>query len=443
MTVQSTTPPPERWAPRFFTIWGGQAFSLLGSALVQFALVWWLTQKTGSATVLATATLVAVLPGIFIGPFAGALVDRWNRRLVMMVADTLIAVATLGLIALYAAGLMQVWHVYAVMFIRAALGGFHWPAMQSSTSLMVPKEQLARIAGINQTLQGVMNIVAPPLGALLLGFLPLNGVMAIDVITALLAVMPLFFIPIPQPVRDDLSATGQRGQAQAAPSVWADLRAGLRYVAGWPGLMAVMVMAMIINFVVDPAFSLMPILITKHFGRGAVELGWLESSWGIGVVVGGLALSVWGGFKRRVVTSLLGIVGMGIGTLIVGFSPAAAFVMALAGMFFAGFMNPIVNGPFMAVLQSMVAPEMQGRVFSLIQSAATAMMPLSLLVAGPLADAFGVRVWYVAGGVLCIAIGLIAFLVPAIMHVEDNGHKTSKTVAEEPSIVLPESTAVE
>ena len=428
MTDSSTEPRPARWAPRFFAIWTGQAFSLLGSMLVQFALVWWLTQTTGSATVLAMATLVAVLPGIVIGPFAGALVDRWNRRLIMIVADSLIALVTLGLIFLYATGRMQVWHVYVAMFLRAALGGFHWPAMQSSTSLMVPKEHLARVAGLNQTMMGVMNIISPPLGALLLSVLPLGKVLAVDVVTAGLAVLPLLFIAIPQPER----STGAAVPGAARASVWADLRAGLRYVAGWPGLLAILVMAMAINFVVNPAFSLMPILVTKYFGLGALQLGWLESVWGIGVVVGGLVLSVWGGFKRRVVTSLLGIIGMGIGTLIVGLSPVGAFTMALLGMLVAGFMNPIVNGPFMAVMQSSVAPEMQGRVFSLIQSASLAMMPLSLLIAGPIADRLGVRVWYVAGGVLCIIIGLVAFAVPAIMQVEENGHSAPKGTHAEP-----------
>ena len=280
---------------------------------------------------------------------------------------------------------MQVWHVYVAMFLRAALGGFHWPAMQSSTSLMVPKEHLARVAGLNQTMMGVMNIISPPLGALLLSILPLGKVLAVDVVTAGLAVLPLLFVTIPQPER----AASAAAPGASRTSVWADLRAGLRYVAGWPGLLAILVMAMAINFVVNPAFSLMPILVTKYFGLGALQLGWLESVWGIGVVVGGLVLSVWGGFKRRVVTSLLGIVGMGLGTLIVGLSPAGAFAMALLGMLVAGFMNPIVNGPFMAVMQTAVAPDMQGRVFSLIQSASLAMMPLSLLIAGPIGTSWG------------------------------------------------------
>ncbi len=151
----------ERWQVPFFSVWVGQAFSLLGSALVQFALVWWLTESTGSATVLAMATLVAVLPSVFLAPFSGALVDRWDRRLVMMVADALIALATVGLAGLFLVGAERVWAVYAVMFLRSAGGGFHWAAMQASTSLMVPDKHLSRVAGINQTLRGAVNIVAP------------------------------------------------------------------------------------------------------------------------------------------------------------------------------------------------------------------------------------------------------------------------------------------
>lgn len=425
---------PAHWAPPFFTIWIGQAFSLLGSMVVQFALVWWLTQTTGSATVLAMATLAGILPQVVIGPFAGALVDRWSRRLVMIAADSLIALSTLALIGLYLVGQMQVWHVYVVMFLRSALGGFHWTAMQASTSLMVPNAQLARVAGFNQTLHGAMNIIAPPLGALLLGVLPLHGVLAIDVATACMAVAPLLFIAVPQPPRR--AATAGDGAATARPSVLSDLAAGLRYVAAWPGLLAIILMAMALNFIVNPAFSLMPLLVTKHFGGGALQLGWLESAWGGGVVAGGLALSAWGGFRRRVITSLMGVIGMGVGTLAIGLAPADAFILALGGMFFGGFMNPMANGPLFAMLQATVAPEMQGRVMSLLGSGAAAMMPLSLLIAGPVADAVGVHVWYIIGGLACVAIGLAAFAVPAVMNV-DQGHRGAQPAAEAPGAIAP------
>ena len=195
------------WRMPFFTIWGGQAFSLLGSQLAQFALVWWLTEETGSATVLALATLVALLPQIFLGPVMGALVDRWNRRVVMIVADACIALVGLVLAYLFWSEALEIWHVYLVMFARALGGAVHWPAMQASTTLLVPKKELSRVGGMNQTLYGLLGITAPPLGALLMEWLPLHGIMLIDVATAALAIGPLFFIHIPQPER----AGGSRG----------------------------------------------------------------------------------------------------------------------------------------------------------------------------------------------------------------------------------------
>lgn len=411
------------WARKFFTIWGGQSVSLLGSNLVQFALVWWLTSTTGSATVLATASLVSILPQVVVGPFAGALVDRWNRRLVMIIADTLIALSTLLLIVLYMLGQMEVWHIYVVMFWRSALGAFHWTAMQASTSLMVPQAQLSRVAGLNQMLQGAMGIIAPPLGALLMALMPLHLILSIDIATASVAVLPLLFIGIPQPDRSDELAS-----AGAPPSVLADMRAGFRYVRHWPGLLMILVLAMILNFTISPAFSLMPILVTKHFGGSAMHLGALESAWAIGIVVGGLVLGAWGGFKKRAMTSMLGVMGMGVGILGIAAAPSNLFGLAVAGMLFGGFMSPLANGPLFAMLQTIVTPEMQGRVMSLMGSGSAAMMPLSLLVAGPVADLIGVRVWYVVAGITCIFIGLLALNIPAIMNAEHNGQHGSQLV---------------
>jgi DHA3 family macrolide efflux protein-like MFS transporter len=411
-----------RWKFPFFSIWSGQAVSLVGSQLVQFALVWWLTESTGSATVLAMGTLAAVLPEVVLGPIAGTLVDRWNRRLVMLAADGFVALVSAWLAYLFWTGSMTVWHVYAAMLARSVGGAFHWPAMQASTSLMVPKEHLSRVAGMNQTMHGALGVAAPPLGAILLGLLPLHGVIAIDVVTAAFAIVPLLFVAVPQP-----RATAPAEGDAARPSVMREMGQGLRYVWGWPGLLAVLVMAMIINFVINPAFSLMPLLVTGHFGGGALQLGWLESSWGVGMVLGGLLLSVWGGFRRRVYTSLSGLVVSGIAIMGVGLAPERAFWLALGSLLVAGFMNPLVNGPFHAILQATVAPEMQGRVFTLAGSLSSAMMPLSLAVAGPLAETVGIRTWYVVGGAVFALLGVASFSVPAIVHLEDNHRDQAPT----------------
>lgn len=398
------------WKARFFTIWTGQQFSLFGSSVAQFALVWWLTQKTGSATVLATATLAAVLPQVILGPFAGALIDRWSRRWVMVVADGVIALASAGLGILFFTGQVQVWHIFLVKVIRGLGGAFHWTAMAASTSLMVPERQLSRVAGLNQTMYGAMNIIAPPVGALLVSFLPMHGIMGIDVLTAAIAIAPLLFIPIPQPAR--LEAGGRQPYLS-------ELREGFRYVGGWNGLLIVMLGAALINFLVNPGFSLLPLFVVNHFGKGALELSWLESAFGIGMILGGLTLSVWGGFRRRMFTSLLGIVGMGIGVLAMGFVPPTGLYLALGAMFLMGFMNPIANGPLQAIEQAVVEPGMQGRVFSLTNSLSAGMMPLGLAVAGPVADLLGIQFWYIIGGVTMLGMGVAGFFVPQVTHIED------------------------
>jgi len=405
------------WARRFFALWTGQAFSLLGSQIVQFALIWWLTEQTGSAAVLATASLFGLIPQIVLSPFAGALVDRWNRRIVMMVSDSAIAGFSLGLAFLFHSGRVQVWHIYVLMLLRSMGGSFHWPAMQASTSLIVPKDQLTRVGGLNQTLSGLMNIAAPPIGAMLMGLMPVQGILLMDVVTAALAVIPLIFVTIPQPPTNKSSADGNAPKA----TLWSDLVEGFHYVATWPGMLVIVVIAALLNCLITPAFSLLPLLVSKHFGGGAIQLSFINSAWGLGMLLGGLLLSVWGGFKRRIATCLMGLTGMGVGLLVVGFAPANLFGLALTGAAIAGIMAPLTNGPLFAVLQSVVAPSMQGRVMSLITSVVTAMAPLGLAVAGGLTDVVGITVWYDVAGIACVAMGVGGYFLEPLINIESNG----------------------
>jgi len=196
-------------------------------------------------------------------------------------------------------------------------------------------------------------------------------------------------------------------------------------------------MAMVINFLLNPAFSLLPIIVTKHFNGQAIQLATLESFSGIGFIVGGLVLGAWGGFKRRIVTSLVGLLGMGIGCLVMGLLPSSAFAIAVGTMLFLGIVNPIVNGPLIAAVQAAVAPEMQGRVFTLISSLAAAMSPIGLMIAGPIADKLGVQTWFIIGGIVTISMGIAGSFVPAIMTFEDGRTADKAALPEEPGI--PES----
>jgi DHA3 family macrolide efflux protein-like MFS transporter len=414
MSGTNTATQTKSWAPKFFTIWSGQALSLLGSQLVQFALIWWLTKTSGSGTVLAVASLFGLVPRVVLGPFVGTLVDRWNRRATMIVADAVAALAIVALAVLFATGKAQFWHLYILMFVRSVAGAFHGNAMMASTSLMVPKEHLARIQGLNQMLWGGMSVFSAPLGALLLELLPLQGILAIDVITAVIAIGPLFFIAVPQPQRVTMVAV-----AEGKASFWQDFTSGLKYVWGWPGLLLICLMAMQINFLLNPAFALLPLVVTKHFNGEAIQLATLESLAGIGTIVGGLVLSAWGGFKRRILTAMTGVIGLGLGCLMMGLLPPSAFTLAVVAMFVVGFVNPITNGPLLAAVQAAVAPDMQGRVFSLISSLAAATSPIGLLIAGPVSDWLGPQAWFIVGGIVTLLTGIIAFFVPAVMRFED------------------------
>jgi len=278
------------WRRRFFTIWIGQQLSVVGSRAAQFALVWWVTDTTGSATVLATAAMVALVPQILLGPFVGALIDRWNRRTVMAVSDAFIALLSLGLALLFWSGRIALWHVYAIMLLRSIGETFHWPAMAASTTLMVPKRHLARIGGLNQTVLGILSILAPPLGALLMALLPLHAVMLVDVGTAAFAVIPLLILTIPQPAREHVDAV------RRTPFL-ASAREGLRFVFSWPGLVVLIASASIVKIALQPAFSLLPLLVRNHFGGGAAELSLFQAIAGGGILLGGLILGVWGGVQ--------------------------------------------------------------------------------------------------------------------------------------------------
>jgi DHA3 family macrolide efflux protein-like MFS transporter len=188
-------------------------------------------------------------------------------------------------------------------------------------------------------------------------------------------------------------------------------------------------MALFLNFLLVPAGALMPLLVTEHFKKGAIDLGLLESAEGFGIIAGGIILSIWGGFKSKIATSVAGIIGLGIGVMLTGIAPADQFYLAVTGSALLGFMIPITNGPIGAILQSVIRRDMQGRVMSLVSSAATAISPLGLLLAGPLSDWLGIRVWFWAGGLICLLIGILAFFIPTIMNIENNSDASPVAVA--------------
>jgi DHA3 family macrolide efflux protein-like MFS transporter len=260
-------------------------------------------------------------------------------------------------------------------------------------------------------LQGGINIVAAPLGALLVAFLPMTGVMLVDVVTALFAMVPLAFIHVPRPPRAAAAAS------EASGSMWSEMIAGFRYLAERRGLMVLMIMATLINMCLVPAFSLLPLLVSQELGGDALRLGWMSSAFGIGAIAGGIVLGIWGGTRRRILTVLPALIGLGLSVAVLGIAPT--YAPAVAAMAAAGLIVPFANGPIQAILQATIAVDYQGRVFTLIGSLTAAMSPIGLLLAAPIAELLGVRSWYVTGGLVCLSMGIAGFFIPSLMRIEE------------------------
>ena len=411
------------WAVRYFTLWTGQALSLLGSQLVQFAIIWYLTQRTNSATTLAIASMMGLLPQILLSPVIGTWVDRGNRRLILIAADATVTITTFALALLFVFDLVSVWHIYLALFIRAVAGGFHQSAFGASGVLLVPKEYLARVQGVNQALYGGLNIISALLGAFLISIMPMQGILGIDIGTALIAITILLFIQIPQPEKS----------AQTQSTFWQDFVAGFRYIIAWRGLVILLGLVMVINFFFSATEPLTPLLIAYHFKGNAQQLAWWFSSYAIGTILGGIILGAWGGFKRKVVTAQIGLILMGLATMLIGLISSNLFWIGLAANTALGLLLPIINGSYGATLQASITPEMQGRVFAFILSAASFVSPIALMIAGPFADAFGIQLWFLIAGISCTLMGIAGFFSQEVMTMENKDKEEPRHVVAEPS----------
>jgi len=412
------------WQKTFFPFWISQIVSILGSELVMFTLVWWLTEKTGSATVLATATMFGMIPEIVVQPFAGAIVDRLNRKWVIILADGVIALATLILGVLFYFDTAGVWAIYGLMLIRSIGGAFHFPAEQASVALMVPDDQLARLAGLNQTARGIISIVSAPMGALILSVMDVEGAMLIDIITAGIAIGIVALITIPRQER-----LSERGENRFG-TVIQDMKDGLVYLMHWKGLVILMVIALIFKFALTPAFSLLPLLVYEHLLGNAAQYGLVEMIGGIGVILGGIVLSMWGGFKKQIYTIFMGIFGVGIGIFMMGFLPQGGLIWIMPMMLLVGFMVPIVDGPFGAITQIHVDNEYQGRVMTLMGSIINLSGPVGLAMAGPISDKFGLQIWFITAGSLIFATTLLGLMSKELMRIDEGPQRGNPTELE-------------
>lgn len=404
-----TFAPTGPWRLRFWSIWTGQALSLMGSALTQFVLIWWITLEVGTPAALAVAGVAALLPQALLGPLGGVLADRFSRRAMMLTADTIAALCMLVLVILFQQELVQLWHIYVMMAIRSSMQAFQAPAATASTAMLVPQSWLERVAGLNQMLQGAMTIAAAPLGALLLAFVPFQAALLVDVFTALFGLIPLLIFAVPQP-------TPTAGQAT---SWWQDFVDGARVVTHSPGLRTLYGLVALVVLTIMPTFTLTPLLVREHFGGGVNAVALMEGMAGLGIIAGGALVAFVPLFRRRIVTILVSFAISCATVALTALAPSDMLWLAVIWWTLSGISFSTGNAPLLAILQTQVPNALQGRVLALLNTVMGIAAPLGLGLAAVLGTLVDVRGIFIIGGVASTLLCLIGFALPSLMRIEE------------------------
>ena len=353
------------WKLKFYTIWAGQAVSLITSAILQMAIIFYLTEKTGSAMVLSMASLVGFLPYAVFGPAIGVLVDRHDRKKIMIGADLIIAAAgaVLAIVALYME--LPIWMVMVVLFIRSIGTAFHTPALNAVTPLLVPEEQLTKCAGYSQSLQSISYIVSPAVAALLYSVWELNAIIAIDVLGAVIASITVAIVRIPKPIN-----------------------------------------------------ALYPLITMEYFNGTPMHISITEIAYASGMLIGGLLLGLFGNYQKRILLITASIFMMGISLTISGLLPQSGFFIFVVCCAIMGLSVPFYSGVQTALFQEKIKPEYLGRVFSLTGSIMSLAMPIGLILSGFFADRIGVNHWFLLSGILIICIAIVCPMITEIRKLD-------------------------
>lgn len=422
----------------FTVIWLGQLVSMLGTGMTNFALSFYIFEQTGQASALTIAIFCFVAPSIILSPLAGALVDRWNRKVVIIMTDLAAGIVTLVWLAIVLTnGNLDMWQIYLGNIITGAFNAMQFPAFSAAVSLMIPKEQFARAAGMLDFAGAASNILAPAFAGALLGTFGLVPIMLVDVITFLFAILAVLVVHMPQPATEMIPEGNKR------PSLREDSLFGFKYIRERPSLLGLQFVFTALNFISAFGAIIATPMILARTGNSAASLATVQSIAAFGGVAGGLIMSTWGGPKRKVQGVLLGMSAENLlGPIVIGL--AKAVPGWAAGSFMSQLFIPIINGSNQAIWQSKVPPAIQGRVFATRRMIAQISFPVAVLIAGPLADKVfepamssdgwaaaifgpivgtgagaGMSLMILLSGIVGVVIGLVGYSIPALRDVED------------------------
>ncbi len=406
-TKQTQMPHNANWKRNVGFFIGGQFLSLFGSMLVQFAITWQITLQTQSGVIMSMFSCASLLPMVIISPFAGVWADRYNRKYLINISDGIIALVTALLAILMLFGYQNIWLMLGAVAVRSFGQGVQQPAVNALVPQIVPAEHLTRVNGIQGTVQAFTTFASPMLAGALLTFLPIQYILLIDVVTALIGMLVvLFFVHVKQP---------NRHEAQKVSSYFSELKSGVKYIANTPWLKVLMMFSAVFSILSAPACLLTPLQVTRSFGDDVWRLSALEIVFSVGMIVGGIGISVWGGFKNKVYTVLFACTLLGVTTILLGLVPN--FFAYLLVLIVCGASIPICNTPIMTVLQTNIDPQIMGRVFSFASMIGGLAMPLSMVIFGPLADKVSIEILLIATGAMITFSGIALKLSKSLMVV--------------------------
>lgn len=371
----------------YIFFWVGQLFSLLGSSIIQFVIVWWIAEVTESPIYVSIALFLGFFPMVIIPLIVGVFIDRWNRKVTIVVTDSLQAFITFLIILIFLNDIANIWLVITMNFFRGICQAIHFPTVNAIIPIMIPKKHLSRMNAINYLFTGIIRVIGPVVAATLLAFFLIEQILWVDIFTFIIAIVPLLLITIP-------SITADSGREQKV-SYLKDFKSGINILKSVKSFLILIIFISVINLLNMPFTTLMSLFILINHSGTAADFALVSAFLQAGIVIGAIIASTKKDWKNKEVIILCSIfIGIG-GYLITAIAPKGYFILIGIGTLIHGLLIPIANTMFLTILQTRIPPESQGRVFSIVVSIATAVTPLGMIISGPLAELFGIRLLFI------------------------------------------------
>lgn len=387
------------WKKNIILFLASQTISLFGSMLVQYAITWYITLETQSGIMMAISIIVGFVPTFFISPFAGVWADRYNRKLLIILSDALIAVSTLILAIVFLMGYDSIWLLFTASAIRAIGSGVQTPAIGAFLPGLVPENELTRVNGINSSIQSVVTLISPMISGALLSMATIEAIFFIDVVTAAIAIFILLtFLHVP---------VHAKALEKQETSYFSDMKDGVIYIRNHSFVKTIFIFNAFFFVLAAPLAFLTPLQVTRSFGDDVWRLTMIEITFSVGMMLGGIIIAAWGGFKNKLHTMVLSNFIIAVSTIGLGMIPnfwVYSIVMGLVGL-----VMPMFNTPFTVLLQEKVGQEFLGRVFGVLSMISSSVMPVAMLVYGPIADMIPIEYLLVGTGSLLLVFTALMF----------------------------------